>query len=266
MHVNSCRRLAQFSAASLLILTGPSLAAAGDFYLGATVAADRASVQYEKIVDNTNPANVSVNQGRTVSEQTSAAKLGSSYGFLAGYKLPLSVSGVFLAVEGDVLRHGGLTAGQLLGTGQADRRQLGEVWPEEWNFKQQTSYGVTGRLGVGIPLIGNSVGPSVYGLVGMRRLSAQFRSEYTGCARTTPCTEPGHFESGSDSFDENFGGLTFGGGIEQKVGLLSIRGEVRVTDYSNVRRVIPFDDLSVSVPLDLEPKSLSVGLAVLWYF
>lgn len=261
-------QLARFAVVLLATCSaGTAPAAAGDFYIGASAAADSLDVLYEKIVDNSNPQNLSLNKGQQLRDEASAAKLGYNYGFLAGYKLPLSVTGIYLALEGDMLRHGGIAAGRLAGTGTSEtRNQLGEVWAEDWTFQKERSYGLTGRLGAGIPFVGTWFGPSVYGLVGVRRLQAGFRSEYTGCADETPCTEPSQFESGSDSFDENFNGWTYGGGIEQKVGLISIRGEVRVTDYSNTGRVIPFDDLFISVPLDLQPKSVSFGLTVLLYF
>lgn len=262
------RQLVRFLAALLLVyVAGTAPAAGGDFYVGAAAAADRLNVLYEKVVDNSNPQNFSLNQGQRLRDEASATKLAYSYGFLAGYKLPLSVTGIYLGLEGDMMRHGGIAAGRLAGTGtSADRDQLGEVWPEDWTFEKDRSYGLTGRLGAGLPLIGTWFGPSIYGLVGVRRLKAGFRSEYSGCVTETPCTEASQFVSGSDSFDENFSGWTFGGGIEQKVGLIAVRGEVRVTDYSDAGRVIPFEDLFVSVPLELQPRSVSLGLTVLVYF
>ena len=242
-------------------------AAAGDFYIGASAAADRLDVLYEKVVDNSNPQNASLNQGLRVRDEASAAKLGYSYGFLAGYKAPLSISGIYVALEAEMLRHGGIAAGRLAGTGTSDtRNQLGEVWAEDWTFQKDQTLGLTGRLGFGIPLIGSWVGPSVYALAGMRRLSAGFVSNYAGCFTATPCTEPDQFGSGADDFSESFSGLTYGGGIEQKVGAFSLRGEVRFTDYSKGGRVIPFDDVFVSVPLDLTPDSVSVGAILVWYF
>jgi len=248
-------------------LAGTIPAAGGDFYIGASASADRLNVLYEKVVDNSNPLNTSLNQGRRLRDEASAAKLGYSYGFLAGYKVPLSISGIYVALEAEMLRHGGIAAGRLAGTGTSEtRNQLGEVWAEDWTFQKNRTYGLTGRLGVGIPLIGTWFGPSVYGLVGMRRLSGGFESEYTGCPTATPCTEPDQFESGSDTFSESFNGLTIGGGIEQKLGPFSFRGEVRFTDYSKGGRVIPFDDLFVSVPLDVTPESVSIGAMLVWYF
>ena len=240
---------------------------AGDFYVGASASADRLNVLYNKVVDNTDSRNFSLNQGQRFQGEASANKLAYTYGFLAGYKVPLSVTGVYVALEGEMLRHGGLAAGRLSGVGtSAGRNQLGEVWPEDWSFEKETSYGVTGRVGAGIPFFGTWIGPSVYGLAGMRRLKANFTSKYTGCVTAEPCTEPSQLISGSDIFDETFSGWTFGGGVEQKVGSLAIRGEVRFTDYSEAGRVIPFEDLFVSVPLNLQPDSISFGVTLVWYF
>ena len=262
------RRLVRFVVAVLdAYVAGSVPAAGGDFYVGASASADRLNVLYEKVVDNSNPQNTSLNQGLRVRDEASAAKLGYSYGFLAGYKVPLSISGIYVAFEAEMLRHGGIATGRLAGTGTSEtRNQLGEVWAEDWTFQNNRTFGLTGRLGVGIPLIGTWFGPSVYGLVGMRRLSADFRATSTGCFEATPCTEPDQFWSGSDTFSESFSGLSIGGGIEQKIGAFSLRGEVRFTDYSKGGRVVPFDEVFVSVPLDLTPDSVSVGAILVWYF
>ena len=239
----------------------------GDLYIGASASADRLNVLYEKIVDNTNPRNFSPHQGQRLRDEATATKLAYNYGFLAGYKVPLSVTGIYVALEGEMLRHGGVAVGRLTGQGTSSgRNQLGEVWPEDWTLEKERSYGLTARVGAGIPFFGTWFGPSAYGLVGVRRLKAGFRSDYRGCVTETACTEPGQFVTGSDSFSETFSGWTVGGGLEKKVGSLAIRGEVRVTDYSKAGRVIPFDDLFVSVPLDLEPDSISFGLTLVWYF
>ena len=262
------RYIPQYLVAVLLICTiGAVSAKGGDIYIGASASADRLNVLYEKIVDNTDPRNFSLNQGQRLRDETSASEVAYSYGFLAGYKLPLSITGLYVALEGEMLRHGGVAPGRLAGLGtSAGRNQLGEVWPEQWTFGKDRSYGLTARAGAGIPLIGTWVGPSVYGLFGVRRLTGTFGSRGTGCVTETPCTEPDQFESASDSFSENFMGWTVGGGVEKKLGHLAVRGELRFTEYSRTGRVIPFDDLFVSVPLALEPDSISFGVTLLWYF
>ena len=251
----------------IICANGVVPAKGGDIYIGASASADRLNVLYEKVVDNTDPRNFSLNQGQRFRDEAAATKLAYNYGFLAGYKVPLSVTGLYVALEGEMLRHGGVAVGRLAGAGtSAGRNQLGEIWPEDWNLEKESSYGLTARVGAGIPFFGTWFGPSVYGLVGVRRLTAAFGSEYTGCVTAIACTEPPEFVSGSDSFSESFSGWTVGGGLEKKLGSLAVRGELRFTDYSKARRVIPFDDLFVSVPLELEPDSVSFGVTLLWYF
>ena len=268
MQAAQLRQRPRYLVAGLLICTiGAVQAKAGDIYIGASASADRLNVLYEKIVDNTDPRNFSLNQGQRLRDEASASEVAYSYGFVAGYKQPLSVTGLYVALEGEMLRHGGVAPGRLAGAGTSvGRNQLGEVWPEQWTFGKDSSYGLTARAGAGIPFIGTWIGPSVYGLFGVRRLKGSFGSRYTGCATETACTEPDQFVSGSDNFSENFNGWTVGGGLEKKLGNLAVRGELRFTEYSKTGRVIPFDDLFVSVPLELEPDSMSFGVTLLWYF
>ncbi len=251
----------------LVCVFGAIPAEGGDFYVGATAAGDRLNVLYKKVVDSTDPRNFSLNQGEIFRTDDSATELAYRVGLLAGYKVPLSLTGVYVALEGDMSRHGGVTAGRLAGAGtSAGRNQLGEVWPENWTLGNDKSYGLTARLGAGIPFFGTWFGPSAYALVGVRRLQGSFRSEYTGCLTAEPCEDPAEFTSGSDSFGENFNGWTVGGGVEKKLGSFAVRGEVRRTDYRKSGRVVPFDDIFVTVPLELEPDSLSFGVSLLWYF
>ena len=239
----------------------------GDIYVGASAYADRLNVLYKKVIDNTNPQNLSANRGQRLEDEASAAKFAYSYGFLAGYKVPLSVTGLYVAMEGDMLRHSGPASGSLRGAGtSAGRNQLGEVWPENWTLERNRSFGLTARAGAGIPFFGTWFGPSIYGLVGLRRLGAGFESQYSGCLTETACTEPEEFVSGSQGFRETFNGWTVGGGVETKAGAFSIRAELRITDYSAVDRVIRFDEQFVSSPLNLDPDSITLGISLLWYF
>ena len=257
-----------FLAAGLIwIALGAAPAEGGDFYVGVTGAGERLDVLYDKTVDNTSPSNISLNQGQVFQADDSATKVGYGYGFLAGYRVPLGLTGVFVAAEGDLGYHRGVALGRLPGLGTSEgRNQLGEVWPEEWSFDKDRSFGFTLRLGAGIPVVGPGLGPSVYGLVGVRRLSAGFRSDYTGCLNPEPCTEASQFTSGTDRFDENFTGWTTGGGIEKKLGSIALRGEVRYTDYGSASRTIPFTDVGVTVPLSLETSGVSARVGLLLYF
>ncbi len=240
-------------------------AEAGKFYIGVTGTGERLDVLYEKIVDNTDSRNISSNQGKIYRADDSAAKAAYGFGVLAGYHLPLGPSGVYLSSEIDMDYDGSVVRGHLRGAGTSEgRNQLGENWPEDWSFEKARSYGLTVRLGAGIPILG--FGPSVYALAGLRRLKARFRSDYTGCLDPTPCTAPSEFVSGMDSFNENFNGWTTGGGLEKKLGNAAIRGELRYTGYGRAGRVIPFDDVAVKVPLALEADKVSVRVALVWYF
>ena len=250
---------------ALAVSSAPAIG--GELYVGVSAAADRLSVGYQKIVDNTNPQNFSLNQGQTFRDAASGAGFGHSYGFLGGYRMPLSVTGIYVAVEGEMLRHGGAASGRLAGVGTSDgRNQLGEVWPENWSVGQDRSYGVTARLGAGIPFFGTWFGPSIYALVGLRRLNATFKSGFAGCFEATPCTSPNQLVSGSEDFSENSRGLVFGGGLEKRFGSLALRGEVRVTDFSEAERITRFEDVFVTVPITLQPDSISLGASLVWYF
>lgn len=257
---------------SLLVLlvalaVGSAPALGGELYVGVSAAADRLNVGYQKVVDNTNPQNSSLNQGQIFRDAASGAGFGQSYGFLGGYRLPLSVTGIYVALEGEMLRHGGAASGRLAGVGTSTgRNQLGEAWPENWSLGQDRTYGITARLGAGIPFFGTWFGPSIYALVGIRRLSATFKSGFTGCFQQTPCTSPDQLVAGSEDFSESSRGLTFGGGLEKRFGSLALRGEVRVTDFSEAERVTRFDDLFVTVPITLQPESISLGASLVWYF
>lgn len=242
-------------------------AQAGDFYVGASGAVDRLNILYKKAVDSTNPRNITSNRGQTHRSEAEASGFAYNYGFLGGYKEPLSISGIYVAVEGELLRYGGTTQGSLAGSGNSvGNNQAGEVWPENWVVNRRQSYGVTGRVGVGLPLIGRWLGPSVYGLVGFQRLNANFQASYTGCLTATICHDRAEFVTGTDNYDEGFMGRVLGGGVEKKVGNFALRGEVRVTSYSEADRVIPYDDLFISVPKELNPDSVSFGVTLLWYF
>lgn len=240
-------------------------AQAGKFYVGLTGRGESLDVFYQKTVDNTDSRNMSSNQGQVFQADDSAGTASYGFGVLAGYHMPIGPSGVYVSGEIDLAYPSGVVRGYLEGAGISEgRNQLGENWPEDWSFEKERSYGLTVRLGAGIPILG--LGPSVYALAGVRRLKARFRSDYSGCLDPTACTAPGEFVSGMDTFNENFNGWTTGGGLEKKLGNAAIRGELRYTDYGSARRVIPFDEVAVKVPLLLEADGVSLRVALVWYF
>ena len=243
---------------------GVELAEGGNFYVGVTATGERLKVLYDKTVDNTDPRNMSSHQGQVYRADDSAAKGIYDVGFLAGYRMPLSLTGIYLSSEVDVAYPEGAVRGRIQGAGtSAGRNQLGENWPEDWSFEKDRSYGLTVRLGAGIPIVGTG---SVYGLAGVRLLKAKFRVDYTGCLNPTPCVAASQFTTGRDIVEENFTGWTTGAGLENKLGPAAIRGELRYTDHGSAERVIPFDDVAVRVPIALEAGEVSLRVGLLWYF
>ena len=250
-----------------VMIPSVALAQRGGLYVGLAATGERLDVMYAKSVDNTDPDNMSSNQGKVLRSDASAASLAYSVGFLAGYRLALRPTGVYLSFEGDMARYGGVVQGALPGAGSSEGRdQLGESWPEDWSFERDRSYGATVRIGSGIPILGWGSGTSVYALVGLRRFNAEFSSEYTGCLNPEPCTAASELTSGSDNFDESFTGWATGGGLEKRFGNFGIRGELRYTDHGNAGRVIPFNEVAVQVPLSLGAKGVSARADLLWYF
>jgi len=158
----------------------------------------------------------------------------------------------------------GAVQGHFDGAGASESRsQLGENWPEDWSFEKNRSYGLTVRLGAGIP---TGFGLSVYALAGLRRLDATLSADYVGCFSSELCTATEEFTSGTFSYDEGFTGWTTGGGLEKKLWNAAIRGELRYTDYRSAGRVVPYDDLGIKVPIDLEADGIGLLVSLLWYF
>ena len=177
--------------AAIVVLASPARAQERGFYVGVPVAVERLAVRYDKAVDNTDPHNVSPSRGRVFRADASDTGTAGGVGFLAGYRVPFGLSGVYLSGEFDLAVHGGAIQGRLEGAGfSAERTQLGENWPEDWSFAQQKSYGVTVRLGTGVPPGG---GLRLYGLAGVRRLDARFGVDYIGCFNFSLCTAPEEF-------------------------------------------------------------------------
>ena len=101
----------------------PGLASAGDIYVGVHASADRLGVLYTKAAAGANLAAAPLGAGGILGSDGSATQLSYSYGFLAGYKMPFSVTGVYAALEGDMSRHGGAPAGAIGGRAVAARNE-----------------------------------------------------------------------------------------------------------------------------------------------
>ena len=253
--------LGLLAAGGLAGLADAALAQPGGLYVGVTGIAARPRVSYEKTVDNTDPANVSPSRGQVYRADGTAAGAAYGAGFLAGYRLPLGAGGAYLSPEVDVALGGGAVRGRLAGAGFSEgRNQLGEAWPEDWSLEAKRGYGLTVRLGAGV---GSEAG--VYGLAGLRRLEATLTADFTGCFDFTLCS-PGELVSVTDVHDQDFTGWTVGAGLEKRLGNTSIRGEVRYTDHGGSERVVPYDELAITVPLRLEADGLGALVSLLWHF
>lgn len=251
----------------MMVLPSQGHAQRGGPYVGFGVMGQRLGVQYEKTVDNTPSNNLSLTPGSVHRSDATETSFVYGAGFLGGYKLALRPTGIYLSAEGDMAYHAGTVKGALMGAGEsANRNQLGEVWPEDWSFGEDRSYGVTFRVGSGIPIFGWGSGTSLYFLAGLRRSQAGFRTEYSGCFTPEPCTEPTEFDSGADEFDEKFTGWVTGAGLEKKFGIFALRGEVRYADRGNAGRVIPFDEVGVKVPVSLNSNGITFRTDLLVYF
>ena len=250
-------RVLQCLAAGVLLgVIAPAavLAQKGGLYVGFGVMGQRTSVDYET------PG---------VVHQSDASSGSTAYGagFLGGYRFALRPTGIYLSAEADMAYHSGTVQGALRGAGvSADLNQLGEVWPEDWSFKPNRSYGVTFRAGSGIPILGSGSGASLYVLLGLRRFKAGFTTEYAGCFTPEPCMEPEELESGIDQFEENFNGWVTGAGIEKRFGIVGLRGELRYSDHGDAGRTIPFDEVGVQVPVSLKSTGLGARVDLLVYF
>ena len=245
----------------------PGLLQAGDIYVGVHGSVDRLGVLYDKAVANANLATTAPGTAELLQSDASATKFSYTYGFLAGYKFPLSVSGVYLALEGDMARHGGAAAGRIVAEGaQAADSELGELLSEEWTLQSDRSFGLTARAGAGIPFFGTWFGPSVYVLAGARRLSGSFSTAYRGCFQQSSCSDTSAVSTVTEGFDAGFNGWTLGGGLETKMGMLSVRAEVRLTEFAPADGGVTFSQAITDTPVSLQPDSLSFGLGLVWYF
>lgn len=241
-----------------LTAIGAAAHADGGPYIGVSGSVSSYDVNYSKAVDNTNPANLSASAGRVVRASAAADSATWDAGLLAGYRLPLGV--FYLDVEGDVVLHQGSVSAYLAGGGTSPgRNQLGEVWPEDWSLAKKRSFGAAARLGMEVPVFG----ASVYALLGLRSLNADFETAYTGCLSPAGCA-PGELTSGEEQHDESFNARTIGVGLEVALGPAALRGEVRHTDHGSSTRTVQFTDVAVTVPVELATSEFGAGVSLVW--
>lgn len=235
------------------------------FRFGIAVPVERTGVTYEKAVDNTDPETLVPAPRRLQVFEDEGSASGSLAGLalLAGYRWPLG-GGTFLSAEADFAFHRGTLEAQLEGSGTSPSgRQLGEVWPDDWSFEKQRSYGLTMRLG-GSPGALGSREESVYLLAGVRRVAARMTVDWHGCLSPVPCT-PDQFTSGTDPRDLDFLTWTVGVGFEKSLGeRLAIRAEGRYASYGEENWVADFPEVRVTVPTSV--RGGGPGLSLMLVF
>lgn len=239
--------------AALLLLPANVQAQKGGLYLGAGVVGQRINVQYERDAVGSAPTGGSGDAGveGRATDSTSQTVFGS--GFLAGYRFALRPTGIYVSAEGDMTYHSGTARGAVEASGLTGG--LGGL-RDSWSFGEDRSYGVTARLGSGIPILGSGSGASLYVLAGLRRSQGRFRSELSG-DQATPAAE--------GVFEETVSAWITGAGLEKRLGVIGIRGEVRYADAREASDSTSFGDLNLRVPVSLDTRGMSVRVDLLLY-
>lgn len=247
---------------------GQAEVAVRGFHLGLTLPAARLEATMQKTVDNTAPNTLvpAPRGGQVFRDEASGHGFAYGIGVTGGYRLPLSGGSWFLEGDVGVEWHGGATEAQFAGVGtSADRRQLGESWPDQWSFAKNRSYGATLRLG-GSPGEPGSSGVGVYLLAGVRFTGVQFTNHYTGCFSAEPCA-PSGYGSGTEDRDFDFTVWRAGIGLERPLGdKVVIRAEADYAMYAREEWVTPFDDVVVTVLSGMDANEVGLSLGVARYF
>lgn len=244
------------------VAMAPQAWAEDGIFVGVTLVGALYDATYDKTVDNTLANNASMLfAGQQLHSEDSADRVTYDVGVLLGYRGSLGV--LFYSIEGDWMTHQGTVSGHIEGVGTTPlRNQVGESWPEDWELAKDKSYGLTLRVGGEAPFIDTTV----YALAGIRRVETDFSRSYTGCLLVGVICEPSQFQTGSEFFDESFNAFSFGAGIEQPLGHLVVRAELRYVAHGSAAQLALFDDLGVRVPTRLEASEIGLGASLLWTF
>ena len=235
------------------------------FRFGIALPLERTAVTYEKAVDNTDPGTLvpAPRRGEVFEDEGSASGASPGLALLAGYEWPLG-GGLILGAEADFAFHRGMLEAQLMGSGTSPSgRQLGEVWPDEWSFEKQRSYGLTLRIG-GSPGGLSSRDESIYLLAALHRIAARMTVNWHGCLSPVPCT-PDQFTSGTDPRDLDFLSWTLGAGFEKGLGgRIALRAEARYETYSEESWVADFPEVRVTVPTSVRGGGPELSLMLVF--
>ncbi len=267
------RRAAGLGVVSLLFLAGASLAQERGLYAGYTASAEQFDATFSKSVDNTDPDTLvpESRRGMVFHDTSSADTVDLAAGFLAGYRALLGDGGAYLSTEIDVTFHSGEPDGQLSGVGtSAERKQLGESWPDTWSLDKKRSYGLSLRLGFR-PESLQSRDMSFYLLGGVRLFKARFSTTFEGCLTAEPCS-PSEYVSGTDGRDVDPIATTWGLGLEKRFGSgdyarrIALRFEASYSRYGDESWVADFPDVRVTVPSTVEAEGVGVTVSMVRLF
>ncbi|WP_428099504.1 outer membrane beta-barrel protein [Candidatus Rariloculus sp.] len=271
----ACSHRRALAAAAIVVALGAAAPAGIAYaqgerlYFGITGLATQLGVTLNKSVDTRAPDTLVPEPRRGQLLEDHAASDSTLYGggLLAGYRLPILGNALSVSVEFDLANDSGSVEGQLQGVGMsAGRNQLGESWPDRWEYHGDGNYGVSVRLSF-VPNLLSDWDTNVYVLAGMRRIEGEFSTSFDGCLSPTPCSSAAdtpNFVSGTDSRSLGLQGWTAAVGIERRLWLsFAVRIELRRTQYDNESWVTPFDDVGVTVPtaVGTEQTGIVVGFA-----
>ena len=241
-------------------------------YLGVTGLATQLGASLNKSVDTRAPDTLvpEPRRGQLLDDNDANNSFVYGGGLLAGYRLPILGNALSVSVEFDLANDSGSVEGQLQGIGMsAGRNQLGESWPDRWEYHGDRNYGVSVRLSF-VPNLLSDWDTNVYVLAGMRRIEGEFSTRFDGCLSPTPCSSAADtpdFVSGTDSRNLGLEGWTAAVGIERRLWLrFAVRVELRHTQYDDKSWVTPFDDLGVTVPTAVGTEQTGIVIGIARYF
>ena len=67
-----------------------------------------------------------------------------------------------------------------------------------------------------------------------------------------------------EQHDEEYDAWVVGAGLEKKLGSIATRGELRYADHDSSTRTVPFDDVAVTVPMELTSGGIGLGVGLIW--
>ena len=260
--------------AAALVIVPADFASAQEqgIYIGISGLVTQLGASIDKSVDTRAPDTLvpESRRGQLLDDHDSGDTTAYGTGYLIGYRYLLPNSRLFLDFEVEAAYDNDTAGGQLPGIGETSgRNQLGESWPDRWEYATDLNYGVTVRLGftAGLFRAGNT---SFYVLGGLRRIDGTFSNHFFGCLDPTPCTTAANtpdFVSGTDSRGLEFEGVTLGIGAERRIlERMPIRLELRHTDYDDISWVEPFSEVGVSVPTVIGTDQTGLSLSISWTF